>query len=270
MPWSASPRRAFRCRRIAPQPAQDLLHPPRRWRPGYGPHRRARAPAAVPALAPGGTGTGTGGRQRRRLRHALRQRLDPADFLDLHRPHGRHGADGGQQVAILSANYIARRLRDHYPVLYTGRNGTVAHECIIDIRPIRESSGIGEEDIAKRLMDFGFHAPTMSFPVAGTLMIEPTESESLAELDRFCDALITSATRFAPLSVALAPGRQPAGQRAAHAARSRCRSLVTSLQPRARSLRGGGADRGQVLAASGARRQRLRRPAPVLRLSGDR
>jgi glycine dehydrogenase len=104
---------------------------------------------------------------------------------------GGTGLTAASRVAILSANYIARRLRDHYPVLYTGRNGTVAHECIIDIRPIRESSGIGEEDIAKRLMDFGFHAPTMSFPVAGTLMIEPTESESLAELDRFCDALIT-------------------------------------------------------------------------------
>ena len=104
---------------------------------------------------------------------------------------GGSGLTAASKVAILSANYIAHRLRDHYPVLYTGRNGTVAHECIIDIRPIREESGIGEEDIAKRLMDYGFHAPTMSFPVAGTLMIEPTESESVAELDRFCDALIS-------------------------------------------------------------------------------
>ena len=104
---------------------------------------------------------------------------------------GGAGLTEASRVAILSANYIAARLRDHYPVLYTGRSGTVAHECIIDIRPIKEASGIGEEDIAKRLMDFGFHAPTMSFPVPGTLMIEPTESESLAEIDRFCDALIT-------------------------------------------------------------------------------
>jgi len=103
---------------------------------------------------------------------------------------GARGLTEASKVAILSANYIAHRLRSHYPVLYTGRNGTVAHECIIDIRPLRERSGIGEEDIAKRLMDYGFHAPTMSFPVAGTLMIEPTESESLAEIDRFCDALI--------------------------------------------------------------------------------
>ena len=104
---------------------------------------------------------------------------------------GARGLTAASKVAILSANYIAWRLREHYPVLYTGREGTVAHECIIDIRPLREASGIGEEDIAKRLMDYGFHAPTMSFPVAGTLMIEPTESESLAELDRFCDALIS-------------------------------------------------------------------------------
>ncbi|MEL7044253.1 MAG: aminomethyl-transferring glycine dehydrogenase, partial [Pseudomonadota bacterium] len=104
---------------------------------------------------------------------------------------GGTGLTEASRVAILSANYIAARLRDHYPVLYTGRSGTIAHECIIDIRPLKESSGIGEEDIAKRLIDFGFHAPTMSFPVPGTLMIEPTESEALAELDRFCDALIT-------------------------------------------------------------------------------
>jgi glycine dehydrogenase len=104
------------------------------------------------------------------------------------------GAEGllkATQVAILNANYIAARLRDHYPVLYTGRNGMVAHECIIDLRPLKLASGISEEDIAKRLMDYGFHAPTMSFPVPGTLMIEPTESESLPELDRFVEAMIS-------------------------------------------------------------------------------
>jgi glycine dehydrogenase len=103
------------------------------------------------------------------------------------------GAEGNamvSQVAILNANYIATRLAEHYPILYRGKNGCVAHECIIDIRPIKQDSGISEEDIAKRLMDYGFHAPTMSFPVAGTLMIEPTESESKYELDRFCDAMI--------------------------------------------------------------------------------
>jgi len=103
---------------------------------------------------------------------------------------GGEGLAQATRVAILSANYIAHRLRDHFPILYTGSSGNVAHECIIDIRPIKEASGVSEEDIAKRLIDYGFHAPTMSFPVAGTLMVEPTESESLAELDRFCDALI--------------------------------------------------------------------------------
>ena len=93
-------------------------------------------------------------------------------------------------VAILSANYLARRLSPHYPVLYTGRDGFVAHECILDLRGITTSSGVTAEDVAKRLIDYGFHAPTLSFPVAGTLMVEPTESEDLAELDRFCDAMI--------------------------------------------------------------------------------
>ena len=104
---------------------------------------------------------------------------------------GRDGLRQATEAAILNANYIAQRLHPHYPVLYTGANGRVAHECIIDLRPLKEESGISVDDVAKRLMDFGFHAPTMSFPVAGTLMIEPTESESLEELDRFCDAMIT-------------------------------------------------------------------------------
>ena len=103
---------------------------------------------------------------------------------------GGAGLTQASKVAILNANYIAHRLKDHYPILYTGTTGNVAHECILDIRPIKEASGVTEEDVAKRLIDYGFHAPTMSFPVAGTLMVEPTESESLEELDRFCDAMI--------------------------------------------------------------------------------
>jgi glycine dehydrogenase len=103
---------------------------------------------------------------------------------------GASGLRRATEVAILSANYVARRLAGHYPVLYSGRNGRVAHECILDMHDIKEASGISAEDIAKRLMDYGFHAPTMSFPVAGTLMVEPTESEGLAELDRFVDAMI--------------------------------------------------------------------------------
>ncbi|MCC6952351.1 MAG: aminomethyl-transferring glycine dehydrogenase [Phycisphaerales bacterium] len=104
---------------------------------------------------------------------------------------GAEGLKKATQVAILNANYMAKRLEKHYPVLFRGKNGTCAHEFIIDIRPYEKTSGIKAEDIAKRLMDYGFHAPTMSFPVPGTLMIEPTESESKAELDRFCDAMIS-------------------------------------------------------------------------------
>jgi glycine dehydrogenase len=103
------------------------------------------------------------------------------------------GADGlrrATEAAILAANYVAARLDDAFPVLYTGEQGRVAHECIVDLRPITKETGVSVDDVAKRLIDFGFHAPTMSFPVAGTLMIEPTESEDLGELDRFCDAML--------------------------------------------------------------------------------
>jgi glycine dehydrogenase len=103
---------------------------------------------------------------------------------------GARGLRKASEYAILNANYMRARLQDHYPILYTGTNGTCAHEFIVDLRPFKNTAGIEAEDVAKRLMDYGFHAPTMSFPVAGTIMIEPTESEDKAELDRFCDALI--------------------------------------------------------------------------------
>ncbi|MBP0030880.1 aminomethyl-transferring glycine dehydrogenase [Roseofilum sp. Guam] len=103
---------------------------------------------------------------------------------------GTQGLTDATKVAILNANYIAHRLDPHYPILYTGKFGLVAHECIVDLRPLKKSAGVEAEDIAKRLMDYGFHAPTMSWPVAGTIMVEPTESESKEELDRFCDAMI--------------------------------------------------------------------------------
>ncbi len=103
---------------------------------------------------------------------------------------GSEGLKLATQIAILNANYVAHKLKNHFPILYKGTNGNVAHECIIDIRSIKNETGVTEEDIAKRLIDFGFHAPTMSWPVPGTMMIEPTESESLQELDRFCDCLI--------------------------------------------------------------------------------
>ena len=104
---------------------------------------------------------------------------------------GTQGLTAATEVAILNANYIAKRLAPHYPVLYTGKNGLVAHECIIDLRAFKKSADIDVTDVAKRLMDYGFHAPTVSWPVLGTMMIEPTESESKAELERFCDALIS-------------------------------------------------------------------------------
>jgi len=103
---------------------------------------------------------------------------------------GAEGLKAATETAILSANYISARLRDHYPTLYASENGHVAHECILDLRPLKDNSGVSAEDVAKRLIDYGFHAPTLSFPVPGTLMVEPTESESLFELDRFCDAMI--------------------------------------------------------------------------------
>ncbi len=113
---------------------------------------------------------------------------------------GAEGLTAATETAILAANYIARRLAPHYPVLYAGHDGLVAHECILDLRPITDATGISNEDVAKRLMDFGFHAPTMSFPVPGTLMIEPTESESKVEIDRFIDAMIAIRAEIAKVA----------------------------------------------------------------------
>ena len=104
---------------------------------------------------------------------------------------GARGVRKATEVAILNANYIAARLASYFPVLYSGARGRVAHECILDLRKLKETCGVTAEDVAKRLMDYGFHAPTLSFPVANTLMVEPTESESKAELDRFCHAMIS-------------------------------------------------------------------------------
>jgi glycine dehydrogenase len=106
---------------------------------------------------------------------------------------GGKGLTHATKVAILNANYIANRLKDYYPIVYTGANNRVAHECIIDLRPLKERAGVEVDDVAKRLMDYGIHAPTVSWPVAGTMMVEPTESESLFELNRFCDAMVAIA-----------------------------------------------------------------------------
>jgi glycine dehydrogenase len=113
---------------------------------------------------------------------------------------GAAGLTRATEVAILNANYVAQRLRGAYPILYSGPGGMVAHECIIDCRGFQAEAGVMVEDIAKRLADFGFHAPTMSWPVAGTLMIEPTESESKAELDRFCEAMVAIREEIAAIA----------------------------------------------------------------------
>jgi len=106
---------------------------------------------------------------------------------------GGNGLKVASEIAILNANYIAARLKDHYPILFSGKNGCVAHECIVDVRVLKDRAEVSVDDVAKRLIDYGFHAPTMSWPVAGTLMVEPTESEPLGEIDRFCDAMIAIA-----------------------------------------------------------------------------
>ncbi|SHH06353.1 aminomethyl-transferring glycine dehydrogenase [Pollutimonas bauzanensis] len=131
---------------------------------------------------------------------------------------GAEGLLAATEVAILNANYIAARLQAHYPILYAGHNGRVAHECILDIRPIKDGCGISAEDIAKRLVDYGFHAPTMSFPVAGTLMVEPTESEGLAELDRFIDAMIAIRAEIAAIEAGAADAQDNVLKNAPHTA----------------------------------------------------
>jgi glycine dehydrogenase len=118
---------------------------------------------------------------------------------------GAEGLKAATEVSILSANYISARLKDHFPTLYASEAGYVAHECILDLRPIKESCGVTAEDVAKRLIDYGFHAPTLSFPVAGTLMVEPTESEDLGEIDRFINAMIAIRAEIAQIEKGVWP-----------------------------------------------------------------
>ncbi|TAN07973.1 MAG: glycine dehydrogenase (aminomethyl-transferring) [Rhodanobacteraceae bacterium] len=165
--------------------------------PGVGPcavksHLASYLPRAFPPLPSGeGRGEGSGSRNGGMVSAAT---FGSASILPISWMYitmmGREGILKATQAALLNANYLSKRLADYYPTLYTGRNGLVAHECILDLRPLEKTSGVTAEDVAKRLIDFGFHAPTLSFPVAGTLMVEPTESESLHELDRFIDAMI--------------------------------------------------------------------------------
>ena len=148
------------------------------------------------------------------------------------------GADGlkqATQYAILNANYIAERLHEHYPVVYRGKQGRVAHECIVDLRPLKKSAGIEAEDVAKRLMDYGFHAPTMSFPIPGTLMIEPTESESKAELDRFCDAMIAIRQEIREIENGIQPREDNLLKNSPHTAEALLATEWTHPYPRERA-----------------------------------
>ena len=147
------------------------------------------------------------------------------------------GADGlrrASEVAILAANYVATRLDAHFPVLYNGPGGLVAHECILDLRPMTKATGVTAEDVAKRLIDYGFHAPTMSFPVPGTLMVEPTESEGMAELDRFVEAMVAIRGEIAGRGRASGRRRLPAARRPAYRGDGGDRRVGQAVQPRDR------------------------------------
>ena len=184
---------------------------------------------------------------------------------------GGEGLTEATRVAILSANYVAARLSPHYPVLYRNQRGRVAHECIIDPRPLKESVGVTVEDIAKRLIDFGFHAPTMSFPVPGTLMIEPTESEAKAEVDRFIDAMIAIRHEIGELEAgALFDRGQPAEACAAYRRGCRRRRVEPRVQPQAGLLPAWCHRARQILEPGVARRQCLWRPQHHLLLPAGR
>ncbi|MGY4513827.1 glycine dehydrogenase (decarboxylating) [Bradyrhizobium sp. USDA 3650] len=185
---------------------------------------------------------------------------------------GGEGLKRATEIAILNANYVAARLDAHFPVLYKNEKGRVAHECIVDPRALKTTSGVTVDDIAKRLIDYGFHAPTMSFPVPGTLMIEPTESESKAELDRFCDAMIAIRKEIAEVEagrfkIEASPLRHAPHNRARH----RGRRLEARLHPRRGLLPRRHLAHRQILEPGRPRRQRLWRPQPgVLVSAGER
>ena len=211
-------------------------------------------------------------RSARSSRGALRQRVDPADLVDVRDDDGRRRTEGGERERDPRGELHRQALAPHYPVLYAGPGGLVAHECILDLRPLKATSGIEAEDVAKRLMDYGFHAPTMSFPVPGTLMVEPTESEPQAELDRFIDAMIAIRAEIRAIEEGRMDRADNPLKHAPHTAAAVVRgrldarlfALVRGVSARRRRRR-------QVLAAGGARRQRLRRSQSLLQLhSGGR
>ena len=219
--------------------AQDVLYSARRRRAGHGPDRRRGASRRLPARAIRSSTTGGS----HGVGAVSAAPWGSASILPISWMYidmmGGDGLTEATKVAILNANYIAKRLDAHYPVLYKGKNGTVAHECIVDPRPFKTAAGVEVEDIAKRLMDYGFHAPTVSFPVAGTLMIEPTESESKAELDRFCDAMIAIREEIARSRLGVADRNDNPLKHAPHPLTRVCRRRVGAcVRPRARGVPG--------------------------------
>ena len=179
------------------------------------------------------------------------------------------GLSHATKSAVLAANYVAARLAPSFPILYTGKHGLVAHECILDLRALTKSTGVTVDDVAKRLIDYGFHAPTVSFPVAGTLMVEPTESEDLAELDRFCDAMIAIRAEIEEV----AAGRWEVADSPLRGAPHTAAALVSAWErayDRETARLPGGSDGCQVLASGGADQPGLRRPQPRLQLPAAR
>jgi hypothetical protein len=193
--------------------------------------------------------------------------IHPADLVGLYRYDGHPGADAAPPRLPSSMPTTLRKgVKDHFPIVYTSTDGYVAHECIIDLRDLKEATGIGVEDVAKRLVDYGFHAPTMSWPVPETLMIEPTESECQDEIDRFCEAMISIRQEIAELEDGKADAKDNVlAQRTPHPSRPAGR-LDEVLLARARLLSAEVLDSGQVLATGCACRQRLWRPQSGLYL----
>ncbi len=258
------PPRRYRRRCLPSESAQNILHSARRRRSRHGPDRRRVA------LAPFLPGQGTAG-HRPDLRGALRQRRHPGHFVCLHRPDGRRRPEArhAKWPSSMPTTWPSA-LKRIIPIVFKGTNGRCAHEFIIDCKSFEATSGVKVEDIAKRLMDYGFHAPTMSWPEPGTLMIEPTESESKAELDRFCDAMIAIRQEIREIEAGQrAPGRQPAEERPAHRGSDRIRRLATSLFARKSRVPRAMDAAFQILARRRPHRQSLRRPQPRLRLSAD-
>ena len=184
---------------------------------------------------------------------------------------GGEGLTRATEIAILNANYIAARLDPHFPVLYRNAKGRVAHECIVDPRPLKTTSGVTVDDIAKRLIDYGFHAPTMSFPVPGTLMIEPTESELKAELDRFCDAMIAIRNEIAEIERGRWKVEASPLRHAPHTVHDIADDAWARAYSRAEGCFPAGTSRiGQILVPGRARRQCLWRPQSGVLVPADR